>query len=146
MPTLDVNDAFDPSFMDQITVSRITESVDQNGRVVRVPSTLTALAVVVPTSPNDLQRLPDEEYMNKAITIYSQFRLQGPVNDPVLGRTHPDEVIWHGSTFVVRALDDYSGYGRGFVMAIAVSIDAIDGPPLPDPTGGAFPAMTMGSA
>lgn len=140
MPTHDVSDAFDPSFFDQISVTRLTETIDQHGRVIRTPQQLTALAVVVPTSPSDLARLPDEEYMNKAITIYSQFRLQGPVK--VAGtRTHPDQVLWHGSTFVVRLLDDYSGYGRGFLMAIATSIEAIDGPPLPDPM-----SYTAGSA
>jgi hypothetical protein len=134
-PSLDVNDALDPSFLDEITVNRIVESIDQHGRVVRIATQMTPLAVVVPTAPNDLQRLGDEQYMNKSITLYSQFRLQGPVDDSALGRTHPDEVLWHGSNFVVRQVEDYSGFGRGFIVAIATSIDAINSPAVPDPTG-----------
>jgi hypothetical protein len=78
--------------------------------------------------------------MSKSITIYSpSFRLQGPVIDKVTGNqtTHPDEVDWHGSTFVVRHMEDYSGYGRGFTMAIAESIQAVDGPPIGAPMGSA---------
>jgi hypothetical protein len=147
MPTLDVNDAFDPSFLDQVTVYRITEFIDQHGRVGRQFQNMIAPAVIVAATPDDLQRLPEEEYANKAIRVYSQFRFQGPVAEPAsVGqpRTHPDELLWHGSRFVVRALDDYSGYGRGFVMVIAVSVEAIDAAPLPDLTG-EFPA-TQGSA
>jgi len=142
MPTHDVSDAFDPSFWDTIVVNRIIETLDQHGRAVRMPTTMTAQAVVVAAGPNDLQRLPDDQYMNKAISVFSQFRLQGPVQDPThMVKTHPDEIIWHGSTYVVVAFDDYSGYGRGFTHVVAVSISAVDGPPLPDPVGPGFPTV-----
>jgi hypothetical protein len=34
-------------------------------------------------------------------------------------------------------MEDYSGYGRGFTMAIAESIQAVDGPPIGAPMGSA---------
>lgn len=141
MPLHDVSDAFDESFWDDIVVTRFTETIDQHGRVVRTPTVITTQGVVTASSPDDLNRLPDEQYMNKSITIYSPFRFIGPViGNP---QTHPDEITWHGSRFVVRALDDYSGYGRGFMMVVCTSIEAVDGPPLPgDPS---FPP-TVGSA
>lgn len=134
MPLLDVNDAFDPSFIDYIDVDRITEAVNQYGRTQRFKQRFNNIAAVVTaTGPDDLQRLPDYALMQKSISVYCpEFRLQGPVQDPQtgLGRTQPDEIHWHGSTFVVHSMQDYSGYGRGFTSAIAISIDAVDGPPI----------------
>jgi hypothetical protein len=139
-PTLDVNDAFDPSFLDTITVYRITQTIDKNGRVVRFKRAFpNVVAVVTATSPADLQRLPDYEMMNKSISVYApEFRLQGPVrsNDGVL-QTQPDEIAWHGSQFVIVSMMDYSGFGRGFTSAIAVSLDAVDAPPLGGSVGSA---------
>jgi hypothetical protein len=130
----DVNDAFDISFFDSILVNRIDEVVGDDGRVVRTTTQLATRAVVVPTTPNDLQRLPEEEYMLKSIELFTPFRLQGAAGLTAdSSRQHPDEIIWHGSTFVVRLLDDYTPYGRGFVRAIAVSIDAVDPPPAAGP-------------
>jgi hypothetical protein len=124
MPTLDVSEAFDPSFMDCFTVVRRTEIIGQYGRPTTSEKRFEAIGVVVPSSPNDLERLPEIQYMNKAITIYTQCRLQGPS-----AGYQPDEVVWHGSQFMVRALDDYSGYGRGFIMVVCISIDAVDPAP-----------------
>lgn len=127
-PTLDVNDAFGPEFLDDIVVNRIDEAIDVHGRVIRTSTQTATQAVVLPTSPDDLQRLPEEEYTLKSIALYSPFRFQS-VADPGTANQQPDEVLWHGSTYVVRVVDDYSHYGRGFVHAIAVSIDAVDPPP-----------------
>jgi hypothetical protein len=134
-PSLDVNDAFDPSFIDIIAVDRITEAVDQYGRAVRLKHRINGIkAVVTATGPDDLQRLPDYEMANKSISVYCpEFRLQGPVRDPATGsltQTQPDEVIWQNSTFVVHSMQDYSRYGRGFTSAICISIEAVDAPPL----------------
>ena len=133
MPTLDVSEAFDPSFMDEFVVLRRVQGVSAYGRTTVSTKQFTVIGVVVPSSPNDLQRLPEAQYMNKAITIYTQWKLQGPSPG-----YQPDQVMWHGSSFLVRALDDYSGWGRGFLQAICLSIDAIDPAPyMPDPIGNA---------
>jgi len=149
MPLLDVNDAFDPSMIDCIDVYRITQTLDRHGRVVRFKKKYPGVvAVVTATGPDDLQRLPDYQMMQKSISVYCpQFRLQGPVrkNLPTTGlldQTQPDELVWHGSTYVVHSMQDYSGYGRGFTSCIAVSIDSVDAPPL----GGGMPDVTAGSA
>jgi hypothetical protein len=133
MPTLDVSEAFDPSFMDDFTVVRRIQTINQNGRVVITPTESAVTGVVVAASPNDLQRLPELQYMNKTITIYTQYKLQGPAPG-----FQPDEILWHGSQYLVRAIDDYSGYGRGFIMAVCTSIDAVDPAPyMPEPIGNA---------
>ncbi len=124
MPTHDVNDAFDPSFIDTFTVLRRAQTVNQVGRVQITEQQIAGQGVVVASSPNDLLRVPEMQYQNKSISIYTTMRLQGPS-----AGMQPDEILWHGSQYVVRALDDYSGYGRGWIMVICTSIDAVDPPP-----------------
>ena len=137
MPLLDVNDAFDPSFMDDIVVIRRSQTINAVGRGVDTPQTFSAQAVVVAASPDDLQRVPEEEWMNKTISITTAFRLQGPAIDEAGNITDADQILWHNSVYVIRSLDDFSGYGRGFVNAVAVSIQPIDPPPIPSPVGSA---------
>jgi hypothetical protein len=129
MATLDVSEAFDPSFLDVVTVLRRPLNVDPHGRGVTTVVPFSIMAVVVAASPSDLQRLPEGEHMNKAISVYSMQEIQGPAIDEVGSFTHPDQLIWHGSLYVVRFLEDYSGYGRGFVHALATSMQSIDPPP-----------------
>jgi hypothetical protein len=136
MPTFDVSEAWDESFLDVITVVRQTGIVDQHGWLQVTTRSFTIQAVVVPASPNDLARLPEEEYMNKSISVAAiadqnadgSAVLQGPSDTTI-----PDEIIWHGSKFIIRTVDDYSGYGRGFVNVTAVSVNAVDPPPAPQP-------------
>jgi len=137
MPTHDVNDAFDPSFWDTIVVVRRVAFVDNRGRVVTQDKATSALAVVTAASPVDLQRVPEWGMMNKTISIYTPFRLQGHAVDEVGNVTQPDEVLWRNSLFIVNFLEDYSGYGRGFVHAVATSKQNVDYPPIPEPMGNA---------
>jgi hypothetical protein len=131
MPILDVSEAFDPTFWDVITVMRRRQVVNQFGRAQWVRTCFSMQAVVVSASPNDLQRVPNYQQQGKAISIYSiSPRLQGPAVNTATGQQfQPDMIIWHGSTFVVRLLEDYSAYGQGFVHTIAESIIAVDPPP-----------------
>jgi hypothetical protein len=129
MATLDVNDAFDPSFLDIITVIRRPMSIDDHGRGQYTVKPMSISAVVTAASPADLQRLPEGEHMQKAISVYSTQLIQGPSIDEVGTVTHPDQILWHGSIYVVRYLEDYSGFGRGFVHAIATSTQSVDPPP-----------------
>jgi hypothetical protein len=138
MPTLDVNDAFDPSFMDTIVVVRRVQQINSKGRVQLVETARTVGAVVVAATPNDLERVPEQELMQKSIRVTSpQFRLQGPAIDEVGSTTLPDQILWHGSMFVVVALEDYSGYGRGFTSAICTSMSQPDPSIMPSPMGNA---------
>jgi len=138
MPTLDCNDAFDPSFMDTITVVRRVQVLSNKGRVTTKETARTVAAVVVSATPDDLQRLPDYEMMEKAIRVTSpQFRLQGIVMDELGNKTLPDQILWHGSMYVVHSLEDYSNYGRGFTSVIAISMTQPDPPVMGPPIGNA---------
>jgi hypothetical protein len=109
--------------------------IDQYGRARRYKTRHRVTNVVVTAaSPADLNRAPDYQMMNKGIDIYSpRFRFRGPVRDPVSGATttHPDEVEWHGSLFVVDSFSDFSNYGRGYTYVHCISLDAVDGQPIP---------------
>ena len=129
MATLDVNDAFDPSFWTDITVLRRGIQVDAHGRGEVTETSMPTRAVVIAASPNDLNRLPEAEIQQKTISVYAPFRFQGAAVDSFGNEMHPDMILWNGGTFLVRLLDDFSNYGRGFTHAIATSINAIDLPP-----------------
>lgn len=139
MPTLDVNDAFDVSFLDDVTVIRHVTTVNDKGRRADTTSAFSIKAVVTASSPDDLQRLPEVEYMNKAISVAAQSDqytdravLQGPGEG-----TAADELIWHGSSYQVMSIQDYSGYGRGFIQATAISMSQPDPSPIHTPIGSA---------
>lgn len=130
MPSLDVNDAFGVEFLDAIIVERRPETVDITGRS-RTPgtTTITTSAVVCQAGPNDLARLPESDSMGKVISIVTPFRLRGPAKDGSGQNWKPDVVRWLGGRFVVRLVEPYTGYGRGFVQALAESMTLIDTPP-----------------
>jgi len=87
-------------------------------------------AVVTPASPSDLQRLPDYQQMGKGISIYSITpRLQGPALNPDGTETQPDHIEWHGSVYLVRMVEDWAGFGQGYVHTIAETLKAVDPPP-----------------
>jgi hypothetical protein len=137
LPSLDVTDAFDYTFWDTIVVIRRQAYIDNRGRVATQDKSMTAYAVVTAAGPTDLQRVPEWGWMNKTISLYTPFRIQGPATDEVGNVTHPDEILWRNSLFIVNFLEDYSGYGRGFVHAVATSKQNVDYPPIPDPVGNA---------
>jgi hypothetical protein len=137
VPSLCVLDAFDVSFWDTIVVIRRMAYIDNRGRVSTKDKSMSALAVVTAASPVDLQRVPEWGMMHKTISLYTPFRIQGPATDEVGNVTHPDEILWRNSLFIVNFLEDYSGYGRGFVHAVATSKQNVDYPPIPDPIGSA---------
>jgi hypothetical protein len=133
MPSLDVTEAFDVSFWDQIVVIRRVATVGAKGRVTTKDTPMSALAVVTAASPVDLQRVPEWGMMNKTISLYTPFRLQGPATDEAGNVTHPDEILWCNSLYIVNFLEDYSRYGRGFVHAVATSKHNVDYAPTPLP-------------
>jgi len=133
MPTLDVGDAFDASFMDDVTVIRHHTSINDKGRRTDNAVGFSIKAVVTASTPADLQMLPDIEYMNKAISVCApsdQFSDKAPLQGPS-EFTAADELLWHGSSYVVMSIQDYSGYGRGFIQATAVSMSQPDPAPMP---------------
>jgi len=132
MPFLDVSDAFDADFLDEISVIRRQQVVSNKGRgsTIDAPA-VTAYAVVCPASGSDLERLPDYDIAKRYISVVTQFRLQTASTGAGGATFKNDIVVWAGTTYEVITLDDASRYGQGFVEAICASIDYQDAPPTP---------------
>jgi hypothetical protein len=126
MPLLDVTDVlFDPDLADTFTVQRRTNAVDAHGRPNPAVTTFSnTIGVVDSASPNDLERLDDNQRMGRHLMVITAFALRGPSVDSL-----PDQVVWAGDTYVVKHVDPYTRYGSGFVQAIIGSIDAQDANP-----------------
>lgn len=109
-----------------VTVIRKTQIVTKQGLAVEVPESIfTIRASVVAKPPDELQRVPEYQNVNRAIEVST--------NTPLIAGTpghDADIVVWHGDQFVVSSLDDYSKNGRGFVTALCISIDATNQPPM----------------
>lgn len=84
----------------------------------------SVLGSINSASPEDLKRLEDYQVSQKVISIVTQFRLQ--LESPGY---NADEVLWHGSTYVVKWVDDYTIFGAGQIQALAVSMTYNDPPP-----------------
>lgn len=131
MPLLDVSDlCLDIDLADNFVVTRRTQNINIHGRL--DPSTNTVysgvVGVVCMASARDLQVLPEEQRMEKTISIVTKFRLQGP--SKVGSSTYlPDIVTWHGSDYRIVWVDDYTQFGGGEVQALAQSVLFVDPPP-----------------
>ena len=114
-----------PRFADQFTVTRRAEVVNGYGELATVNSTILAAGVVnITFGQNELDRGPDEQHQGKSISITTKFRLYGEV-----AGYQPDLISWHGDTFLVVKVEDYLGFGAGFIQAEARSIDLVDAAP-----------------
>lgn len=126
MPMLDVTEVlFDPDFADMFDVLRQSEVVDDSGRAqigkTRFPN---VIGVVTPTAPDTLQRRDDGQMMPRAVSVVTQFRLRGP--SPGF---QPDQIVYDNVTFTVTEIVSLTRFGEGFVEAIALSMNALNGPP-----------------
>lgn len=128
MATLDVSSVLlDPDIASRFAVKRRIETVSNVGRSQSAVTTIPGVVgVVCAASPNDLDRLPEEDRMGRHITVVTKFRLYGPSKDAAGTRYKPDIVSWQGDDFVVKDLAPYPQYGSGFVQAICGSVDMID--------------------
>lgn len=130
MPSLDLSAAlYAPDFQDTFTVTRRQQSVDNYGYASTTNASMgTQSGVVYPSQPSERESLPDLTVTDKTITILTAFPLRSEAE--VSGTEFmPDLVTWHGDLFLVRNVEDWSGYGvAGFVQAICSSIDTVDSP------------------
>jgi hypothetical protein len=151
-PLLDVSFAVcSPMLADSFTVLRRTQTVNNFGIGSVASQTITPVyGVVAPSTENDLERFPDLEVQSKAITVITSFALRGEAevagvrynaggyNQGGYGGSEaisfqPDIVVWNNDNFLVRALEDWSQYAAGFILAICTSTDLVDQPPSTEP-------------
>ncbi len=123
MVAFDLRDALlVPEFLDSFIVTRRAQNVNNYGRSENtVLWASTALGVVAATSPNQLNRLPEQQHIGKSIEITTTFPIQGPIEGG-----SPDIIVWNGDNYVVCLLDDWSNYGPGFVHVVCRSMDSTE--------------------
>jgi hypothetical protein len=134
MVMLDVSFAVTSAYLaDSFSVLRRTQTVNGFGIASVASQTITPVyGVVAPSNENDLNRFPDLEVQSKAITVITSFALRGEAETEGT-EFAPDIVVWNNDNFLVRALDDWSQYAAGFILAICTSIDLVDQPPTTEP-------------
>jgi hypothetical protein len=125
MARLDMSDVLGvPEFRDTVTVIRRSQGVNEYGEVTPEEVTYPGIpAVLVSCPPNELERHESMEFEPRSFTIFCKFRLQAPT-----GCNLPDLVFYLGDRYVVRRLEPYSRYGRGYVEAVITSQDFVDRP------------------
>lgn len=125
MPMLSVSELLlDPDFADEFSVVRRSETLSTTGRSIQSSRTYTGvIGVVIPTTPNELDREDSYEVMNRSITVLTKFRLRGEVTNQ-----QPDVVVWRGDNYVVKAASLFVHFGQGYVKAECLSMDRTDAP------------------
>lgn len=100
-----------------LAVTRRSAVAWVNGRPVEGPTTpLSLTAVVYPSTPDELQILPEGRRSERAITIVTKQALQIPKAD-----TGGDLIAYDDETFEVQKLQ-YWGDSGNFWSAIAVKV------------------------
>lgn len=118
MPLLDVSDIlYDPDFADTLTLTRGVQTVGSNGRTTMAETTSTIIGVVTSNSGDILKRFPDLARVEGSVMVTTPTVLQ--IAD---GSTIADRLAWRGSDYTVTAVNDYSSYGAGFVIALCERI------------------------
>ena len=125
MALLDVSEILtDPDFADKFNVRRRSETVDTHGRSTVAEQLFSqVVGVVTAISPSDLDRREDYQAMTRSISIVCQFRLRGETDGG-----QPDIVVWRGNNYIVKHIDPYPQFGRGFIQAECSSMDRVDVP------------------
>ena len=125
MPFLDVSDiVLDPDFADTFSVIRRLQQVATNGVVSSTETTFAnIIGVVTMSSPNDLERKEDYQFMTRSITVVCKFRLQGAVTG-----YQPDIILWRGQRHLVKHVSPYPHFGQGFYEAECSSMSNTEGP------------------
>lgn len=133
MALLDVSDVLlDPDFTDFFSVRRRFEKVDIQGRSqIHERIFPNLVGVITAGSPSDLDRQENYQNMSRSLTIVCQFPLRGETTN-----YQPDVVVWKGSNYLVKHVDLYPQFGKGFYQAECSSMNKTDRALNSDPLNG----------
>lgn len=115
MPLLDVSEVLDdPDFADLITVTRLVETVGDNGRATAQSQVFNNVSAVVTQGNGDtLKQMPEGSTLEGVIVVHSRFGLVSETET-----TQPDVVSYIGRDYTVAQINDWSRYGAGFTIGI----------------------------
>lgn len=114
MAFLDVSDILnDPDFMDTgLVCERNIQSIGEDGMAVNGQTLLKFSGVVTSDNGDLLERGGDGERIKGNINIHTRFPLDD--GNSINGA---DIVQWKGRRYTVTVVNDWSHFGRGFVVA-----------------------------
>lgn len=111
---IDMSDVFtDPDLVQDIPVTRATETVDGNGRTALSSEALFMTGTILPAEDKLLERLPEADRSGEIVAVYSTGQLTSGTETLA-----PDKVTWRGETYEVLKVLDYLEVG-GFCVALA---------------------------
>lgn len=117
--------ATSPFLADSFWITRRPQVVGSNGRAQVVNGTPSrAYGIVTVAGPQDLQRLPEQQFAGNVMTFISRRAMLGPTPG-----YQPDLLSWAGTDYVVLAVWPYPRYGSGWYIALASSMNPVDVPP-----------------
>lgn len=117
MPTLDVSHIlYDPRFSQSFEIARTIRMVSPETGVCSTQRAVTpSQGVVNPLGEDAISRMPESDRNNSYITVWTQDELRTGTEYQL-----PDEVIYHGTSWRVERVQDWSAYGAGFYKALCV--------------------------
>ena len=124
MPNLDVTEVLsDPDFVDTFTVVSTTRVIGSDGNATSTAgSPRTGYGVVIP-GKSSLRRLDDGSRVEAFIDVYTTFSLTQGVKSTDTSSTAADVITWRGRRYTVAQVENWTGFGAGFVHA---SCDLLD--------------------
>jgi hypothetical protein len=120
MPFIDVIDLLTDPYIagENFSVYRRTEVVNQFGEnLISVIIFNNIYGQISPHIPSHLIRDPSFTSREKYIQIITPWFITGGGIDPSNNLYQPDLVLWKNNLYIVKATQDYSKYGAGFVVA-----------------------------
>lgn len=127
MAMLDVSIALtNPYTLDCFNLLRRKQNVNQSGGSrFEAVKFLGVPGIIYPEGLADLSRRAEVQFENKSIVVISIFPMRGASEDAD-DQYQPDIIIWNGDNFLVKRVEDYSRFARGYVKVTAESVDLND--------------------
>jgi lipopolysaccharide export LptBFGC system permease protein LptF len=107
-------------------VVRRQQFVGANGQISTQTKTYNARGSIGPAGASFLNRLADQQFQGKALSVVTVFRLRGASKESQGYSYQPDLVKWKDNFYIVQEVTDYSQYGAGMTQANCVTFDYVD--------------------
>ncbi len=106
---------FDPDLGEAYVVNRTTGQFALGGFATNAPTNINMFGTVTTVSPEELQQIPEGDrvlgtrsfYSTQRIFETSEMGVDGSGAQPLIS----DEITYHGSTWKIVRVFDYSAYG-----------------------------------
>ena len=111
----------DPDFSEPISIARTNVSWLLSGEKPTTSITIPAIAIVTPTSAEDVQQLPEGDRVSGAMTFRSTTVLQMAYENGATGSTEADIVTWRGQPWKIVYVWPWNSFGVPKAVGVLVS-------------------------